>query len=145
MALLFQLWPQWRLGGTNLFALAETGGFTFEASEIVELGPAYAPGTNQIYMVDHWRMHRKNPLDTLSEAYLANGDGFAETDVLAGDNGPFESLQTLFVTFPDTNVHPNCIPRAKLRMCLSTNVLAYKLADKSILHKLILPFIVPGD
>jgi hypothetical protein len=129
----------------RLFALAETGGFAFETPEVVELSPAYATGANQIDVVNHWCMHRENTLDACAEAYLANSDSFAEADVLTGDNCPLESLQTLFVTFPDTDVHPNCVARTKLRMCLSTNVLAYELADKSILHKLILPFIVPGD
>ena len=74
-----------------LFALAKTRGFAPEPAKVVQLGAAHATGTNQIDMRHDRRIQRENAFDALAKADLANRDGFAHADVLAGNDGALKA------------------------------------------------------
>jgi len=99
----------------TLFALAEAGGFTLQLTEIVEFGAPDAARAHDIDMIDDGGMQRENALYTLPKADFANGDGFAQAGVLAGDHGSFESLQAFFVAFLNLDVDTDGIAGTKRR------------------------------
>jgi hypothetical protein len=96
-----------------LFALAQAGGFALQLTKIVEFGAPNAACANYIDMIDDGRVQRKNALYTLPEADLANGDGFAQAGILAGNHGSFESLQAFFVAFLNLDVDTDGIAGSK--------------------------------
>jgi len=121
-------------GALQLLAFPETSRFAFKPSQVVKLGPANPARTHKVNVIDYRGVDGENALDSLAEADLANCDGLAQSGVVASDYSAFERLQPLFVTFPDTNMDSDRIARPELRMSPSTSVLAYKSADKSVLH-----------
>jgi hypothetical protein len=117
-----------------LFAFPQASSFALKSAQIVQLGATHAAGANEIDVIDNRRVDGEDTLNALAEADLPNGDRLAQSGVISRDYSAFESLQPLFVTFPDANMDAYGVSRPELRMSLSTSVLADELADKSVLH-----------
>src|SRR6185312_3230802 len=88
----------------ELLALAQTGSFALKTAEVVELGAANASGTDHIDMIDYARVDGEDALHALAEADFADGDGFAHTGIIAGNERALERLQPLLVAFLDFDV-----------------------------------------
>jgi hypothetical protein len=100
---------------THLFALAEAGRFALQPAKVVELSSPDAARSHNIDMIDDGGMQGENALYALSKADLSNGDGFAQSGILAGNHGSFESLQALFVAFFNLDVDTDGIAGTKRR------------------------------
>src|SRR5881394_885527 len=92
-------YPSWRDGLASLAALFQPGGFTAEAAEEVELGAADFAAADDFDFVDDGSVDREDAFDAGAEAHLADGDGFADSGVVAGDVRTFVNLDTFLVAF----------------------------------------------
>jgi len=115
-------------------ALFETSGFALEPTQVVELGAAHFAGADHIDVIDDGSVHGEDTFDASAEADLADGDGFAHTNVLARDDGAFKRLQTFLVAFFDADVDADGIAGTELRMSGLAAVLADELGDNCVLH-----------
>src|SRR5271163_2627024 len=97
-------WHLINTGPRILVALAETCGFALQVPKVVELSAAYPARPHHVDMIDHRRVQWKNTLHTLAKADLANGDGFAQAGILAGNHGAFKSLQAFLIAFFNLDV-----------------------------------------
>src|SRR5271157_3178083 len=96
-----------RMGEPLLFALFETGGLAFQAAQVVKLGAPRPARAHHIDVVDHLGMYREDAFHPLAEADLPHGDAFAQTRIVAGDDGALKRLQPFLVAFLDLHVNPN--------------------------------------
>ena len=81
-----------------LVALAQTGGFAAESTQVVQFRAPYTAGAHYVDMIDHPRVDREDTLHALAETDLANGDALAHAGIIAGDDRAFERLEALFRT-----------------------------------------------
>src|ERR1700733_1379201 len=117
-----------------LIAFAQARRLALQAAEVIKLRPANAPAAHEVNVVNHRRLHGENTLDTVAETDLANSDGLAHSRILARDHGAFESLQALFVAFPDLDVHANGVAWTELRVGTRARVLADEFCHQCVLH-----------
>src|SRR4051794_1287897 len=80
--------------GLSRVALANTGGFAAQVTEIIKLGAPHMSLFHDIDVIDDRRVQRKNSFDADAEARFANGDALARAAMLAGDADAFKCLQT---------------------------------------------------
>lgn len=89
--------------------------FTFEATEVVELGATDAALLNHFELGDFRRRFEENTLDAHAVGVLANREGAAAAAVGLRDHDAFEGLNTLFLAFFDADVDANGVARAVFR------------------------------
>src|ERR1700721_2799313 len=94
------------------FHVAQTGGFAFEAAEVVELGAANFGRAQQVDFVYHFGMDGENALHALTKTDLAHGEAGLRSTVALDDHA-FEGLQTLLIAFLDLHVHAHGVAGAK--------------------------------
>src|SRR5881394_2009160 len=80
--------------GLSRIALANTGRFATQVTEVIKLRAAHMSLLHDIDVIDNRRVQRKNSFDADAETRFTNGDGLARAPVLAGDADAFKCLQT---------------------------------------------------
>src|SRR5690606_33430529 len=85
--------------------LFDTSSFTGQVAQVVQFGAANITTTLQFYTVDQRRVSLEYTLNTFAVGDLANGESRVQTAVTLGNHDAFESLQTLFTTFFNTNLN----------------------------------------
>src|SRR5215218_9704332 len=98
-----------------LALLFDPGCLATQCAEIIELRAAHAAPAYQIDRGDGGTMHGKESLDAYASGNLADGKGLADPAPALGDDHALERLQTLLVSFADSNHDPDGISRLESR------------------------------
>src|SRR6185503_13696422 len=105
---------------TACITLADTSGFSAQATQIIKLGPANTASLHHIDMVYDSRMQWKNSFDANAKTGFTHRNCFACAAMFTSDHNPFEGLQTFFgFRFLDANMNAHCIARLKIRNVLA--------------------------
>src|ERR1035437_7245196 len=118
----------------KLSALFQTGSLALQGAQIVQLGAAYAARADHIDVIHHLGVHREDTLHALAKTDLADGDALAHAHAVAGNQHAFESLQALFLAFPDFHVNLDGITGAKFGELFLPLVLGNEFGQQRILH-----------
>ncbi len=89
---------------------AEAGSLPPETADVEKLGAANAEGADLLDLIDDLGIVRKDALDTLAEAHLADGEGTLRA-LLACDNQTLECLQALLFPFLDLDLDADGVAR----------------------------------
>src|ERR1035437_4183092 len=118
----------------KLSALFQTGSLALQGAQIVQLGAAYAARADHIDVIHHLGVHREDTLHALAKTDLADGDALAHAHAVAGNQHAFESLQALFLAFPDFHVNLDGVTGAKFGELFLPLVLGNEFGQQRILH-----------
>jgi hypothetical protein len=88
---------------------ADTGRFTLQVAQIVELGAPDIAAHDDFNLVDTRRVEREDSLDAVAVRNLANRKAGTEPAIEAFDADPLIDLDTLFVAFNNLNVNAKSI------------------------------------
>src|SRR5579859_1666341 len=116
-----------------LLALPQPRGFALEVAQIIQFGASHPARTHHVDMIDHPRVQRKNALDPLSKAHLADRNAFAHARILARNHRALERLQPLLVAFLDFDVNANRVAGPERRY-LGAVILLNELGQQRMIH-----------
>jgi hypothetical protein len=106
----------------------KTGSLATETTEVEELGAANLVGAELFDFVDNLGVVGEDALDALAEAHFANGER-ALGALFDGDDHAFESLETLFVTFLDFDLHADEVAGGKFGKVCALELVSQLLHD----------------
>ena len=87
--------------GSDAFDFLDLCSFSLAFTQIIQLCATNLTAADQIHMVNAGRMDRESSFNSDTVRNAANSESFTDSAVALGDNGAFESLQTLTVSFND--------------------------------------------
>src|SRR5690606_35168712 len=87
-------------------------GLAAQLAQVVELGAADLGAPHHLDLVDHRRVQREDPLDSLAERDLAHGERGARAATTDADHDTLEHLDALLLALPHLDVHAHGIARA---------------------------------
>ncbi len=86
-------------------SLLDPRGLAPQLAQVVKLGPAHMPLSQNLDSIDSGRVQGERPLHPNTVRDLANRERRAEAATTAPNADPFEGLQSLFVTFDYFHLH----------------------------------------
>src|SRR5580698_7309355 len=89
----------------GLSAFLEASGFSLQSTQVIELGAADLASAHHVDFIDDGGAQRKNALNAVAEADLADRYGLAHACILAGEHCAFKNLNALFFAFLDLDVN----------------------------------------
>ena len=122
----------WLLAGCRFslgpcVSFLDAGRLSAQIAEVVKLSPANSSSANDIDVVDHRSVQRKDPLNANAETDLSDGYRFPDAAVLSCNADAFKSLQPFLIAFLDPDVNAKRITRLEVRniflyLCIFYNV-----------------------
>src|ERR1700679_84535 len=97
-----------------ILPLDDARGFSAEATQIIELGPAHLAAAHDHDRVDHRRIKRKDALDAFAVGNLAHGEVLVEARAGAADADAFIGLDTAAFALDDLDVADEGVPRLEI-------------------------------
>ena len=73
---------------------------------------------DDVDVIDHRCVQRKNALDANTETHLANRNGLTNAAVFDRNADAFKCLKPFFVSFLNANAHAKCVARLECRYIL---------------------------